>query len=202
LLRGDRSALLGAEVEDFRMKVYDPREGFFGEVDLESLVEAGKWTILFFYPADFTFVCPTELADLAEKHAELEGLGCEVISVSTDTEYAHLAWRQSEKLLAGVNFKMAADPTGTVSRYFGVYDPDTGLALRGTFIINPEGVLVASEITYYNVGRNADELVRKIKANVYLREHPEQACPAKWEPGKKTLIPSEALVGKVAESLE
>ncbi|QLA16593.1 peroxiredoxin [Desulfolutivibrio sulfoxidireducens] len=195
-------ALLGAEVEDFQMKVYDPREGFFGEVTMEGLIEAGKWTVLFFYPADFTFVCPTELADLAEKHAELESLGCEVISVSTDTEYAHLAWRQSEKLLSGVNFKMAADPTGVVSRYFGVYDPDTGLALRGTFLINPEGVLVASEINYYNVGRNADELLRKIKANVYLREHPEQACPAKWEPGKKTLTPSEALVGKVAESLE
>jgi peroxiredoxin (alkyl hydroperoxide reductase subunit C) len=96
---------------------------------------------------------------------------------------------------------MAADPTGKISRYFGVYDGETGLALRGTFVINPEGVLVGSEINFYNVGRNADELVRKMKANVYLKDHPAEACPAKWEPGKKTLTPSEKLVGKVYEAL-
>jgi peroxiredoxin (alkyl hydroperoxide reductase subunit C) len=198
---GETQALLGAEVDDFLLKVYDPTEGAFGEVSLGSLVEAGKWTVLFFYPADFTFVCPTELADLADKQGAFDALGCEVVSVSTDTEFAHLAWRGSEKLLEKVRFKMGADTTGELSRYFGVYDPDTGLALRGTFIISPEGILVSSEINYYNVGRNADELVRKIKANVYLREHPAEACPARWEPGKKTLTPSEALVGRVYESL-
>ena len=192
-------AKIGKEVKNFTMKTFDPQEGFFGEVELDALKKEGKWTVLFFYPADFTFVCPTELADLAEKYDELTELGCEIISVSTDTEFVHLAWKQDERLLENVKFKMGADPTGTVSRYFGVYDCETGLALRGTFVINPEGVLVSSEIN--NVGRNADELARKMKANSYLKDHPAEACPAKWEPGQKTLTPSEKLVGKVYESL-
>ncbi|EKO37677.1 MAG: peroxiredoxin [Solidesulfovibrio magneticus str. Maddingley MBC34] len=194
-------ASVGQPVVDFSLKVYDPEEGFFGEMDMEKLMEDSKWVILFFYPADFTFVCPTELADLATKHEELKKLGFEVFSVSTDTEFAHLAWRNSEKLLENVKYKMAADPTGKVSRYFGVYDEESGLALRGTFIINPDGVLVSKEINFYNVGRNADELLRKCQANVYLREHPAEACPAKWTPGDKTLTPSEQLVGKVYEAL-
>lgn len=193
-------ATVGQEVVDFTMKVYDPTEGFFGEMDLEEIRKAGKWTILFFYPADFTFVCPTELADLAAKHEALVKLGFEVFSVSTDTEFAHLAWRNSERLLENVRFKMAADPTGQISRYFGVYDDETGLALRGTFIINPDGVLVSKEVNFYNVGRNADELLRKCQANVYLRQNPNEACPAKWTPGAKTLTPSEKLVGNVYES--
>ena len=194
-------ASVGQPVVDFSLKVYDPEEGFFGEMDMEKLMEEGKWVILFFYPADFTFVCPTELADLATKHEQLQKMGFEVFSVSTDTEFAHLAWRNSEKLLETVKYKMAADPTGKVSRYFGVYDEESGLALRGTFIINPDGVLVSKEINFYNVGRNADELLRKCQANVYLREHPAEACPAKWTPGDKTLTPSEQLVGKVYEAL-
>ncbi|WP_428565517.1 MAG: peroxiredoxin [Solidesulfovibrio sp. DCME] len=194
-------ATVGQEVVDFSMKVYDPVEGFFGEMSMEATREAGKWTILFFYPADFTFVCPTELADLATKHDELVKMGFEVFSVSTDTEFAHLAWRNSEKLLENVRFKMAADPNGQVSRYFGVYDDESGLALRGTFIINPDGVLVSKEINFYNVGRNADELLRKCQANVYLRENPSEACPAKWTPGAKTLTPSEKLVGNVYQTM-
>ncbi|HML54489.1 MAG TPA: redoxin domain-containing protein [Solidesulfovibrio magneticus] len=194
-------ASVGQPVVDFSLKVYDPVEGFFGEMDMEKLMEDGKWVILFFYPADFTFVCPTELADLATKHEQLQKMGFEVFSVSTDTEFAHLAWRNSEKLLENVKYKMAADPTGKVSRYFGVYDEESGLALRGTFIINPDGVLVSKEINFYNVGRNADELLRKCEANIYLREHPAEACPAKWTPGDKTLTPSEQLVGKVYEAL-
>lgn len=194
-------AKVGKEVKNFKMRVFDPTEGGFGDVELEQLKNDGKWTILFFYPADFTFVCPTELADLAEKHAALADMGCEVLSVSTDTEFTHLAWKQDERLLTDVKYKMAADPNGMVSRYFGVYDCETGLALRGTFIINPEGVLVSSEVNFYNVGRNADELLRKMKANDYLKDHPAEACPAKWTPGDKTLTPSEKLVGKVYESL-
>jgi peroxiredoxin (alkyl hydroperoxide reductase subunit C) len=194
-------AKVGKPVKNFTMELFDPEEGFFGEVSLEELFKQGKWVILFFYPADFTFVCPTELADLAERHKDLAEIGCEVISVSTDTKFVHLAWKTSEKLLEGVRYKMAADPTGEVSRYFDVYDYDTGLALRGTFVINPDGVLAAQEINFYNVGRNADELVRKMQANVYLKDHPAEACPAKWEPGKKTLTPSEGLVGKVYDSL-
>ncbi len=192
---------IGQKVPNFEMEIYDPSTGKFGKVVLEDLLKERKWVILFFYPADYTFVCPTELADLAEKYDELKELGCEVISVSTDTKFVHLAWHKDEPLLKNVKYPMGADPTGKISRLFGVYDENTGLALRGTFIINPEGVLVGSEINYYNVGRNADELVRKMKANAYLMSHPEEACPAKWEPGKKTLKPSEELVGRVGEVL-
>ena len=192
---------IGKNVCDLTLVTYDPKEGSFGTVRLKELNKAGKWVVLFFYPADFTFVCPTELADLADKYATLEQMGCEVVAVSTDTKFSHLAWRNSEKLLEKVKYIMAADPNGAVSRYFGVYDCHTGLDLRGTFIINPEGVLVSSEINFYNVGRNSDELLRKMEANIYLLDHPAEACPAKWTKGEKTLTPSEKLVGKVYESL-
>lgn len=194
-------AKVGKKVPEFVMEGYDADDCGFCDVDLGELRKQGKWVILFFYPADFTFVCPTELADLAARHAELVKLGAEVVSVSTDTKYTHLAWKNDERLMADVKFKMAADPTGEVSRFFDVWDYDTGLALRGTFVIDPEGVLVSSEVNYYNVGRNADELVRKMEANSYLKNHPEEACPAKWTPGSKTLAPSEAMVGKVYEAL-
>ncbi len=193
---------VGQKVPNFEMEIYDPKTGSFGKVSLEDYIKERKWLILFFYPADFTFVCPTELADLADYYDELTELGAEVISVSTDTKFVHLAWHQTEKLLEKVKYPMGADPTGAVSKIFGVYDENTGLALRGTFIINPEGVLVGSEVNFYNVGRNAEELVRKMKANVYLMSHPDEACPAKWEPGKKTLKPSEKIVGKVHEALK
>ena len=194
-------AKVGQKVKDFKLETYDPVEGGFGEITLSEIQKAGKWAILFFYPADFTFVCPTELSDLAAKHQELLKMDCEVLSVSTDTKFVHLAWRHDERLLENVNFKMGADANGEVSRYFDVWDPESGLDLRGTFIINPDGVLVASEVNFYNVGRNADELVRRMDANVYLRAHPNEACPAKWTPGAKTLSPSEKMVGKVYESL-
>ncbi|EPR43115.1 alkyl hydroperoxide reductase/ Thiol specific antioxidant/ Mal allergen [Desulfovibrio sp. X2] len=197
----EEHAKVGKKIENFTMDVYDPTEGGFSEVELKKLRKAGKWVVLVFYPADFTFVCPTELADLAEKHPQLAAMDCEVISVSTDTKFTHMAWRTDERLLANVKYKMAADPTGKVSRYFGVYDCEAGTALRGTFVVNPDGVLVSSEVNFYNVGRNADELLRKMQANVHLRENPTEACPAKWEPGKKTLTPSEKLVGKVYEAL-
>lgn len=193
---------VGDTVPNFKLETYLPAERKFGQISLDELKQAGKWTILVFYPADFTFVCPTELADLAEQYETLKKLGAEVISVSTDTKFAHLAWRDSEKLLEKVSYPMGADPTGDVSRLFGVYDYETGLALRGTFIINPEGKLVSSEVNFYNVGRNADELVRKMEANVYLASHPDEACPAKWKQGAKTLKPGGDLVGKVYEALQ
>lgn len=194
-------AKVGQPVPGFTMEAFDPTEGGFTEIDLGELRRKGKWVILFFYPADFTFVCPTELADLASRHEELVKLGAEVISVSTDTKFTHLAWKNDERLLKDVKYTMAADPTGEVSRFFDVWDYDTGLALRGTFIINPEGLLVSSEVNFYNVGRNADELVRKMEANSYLIDHPAEACPAKWSPGDKTLTPGEDLVGNVYEAL-
>jgi peroxiredoxin len=194
-------AKVGQKIRDFTLEAYDPTEGGFCEVDSEKIQKKKKWLILFFYPADFTFVCPTELADLAASHAKLKKLGAEVVSVSTDTKFAHLAWKTSERMLKDVKFLMAADPAGHVSRYFDVWDQDTGLDLRGTFIINPQGVLVSSEVNFYNVGRNADELVRKMEANAYLIKHPAEACPARWSPGDKTLTPSAELVGKVYEAL-
>ncbi|MHB1309182.1 MAG: redoxin domain-containing protein [Limisphaerales bacterium] len=194
-------ASVGMQVPNFEMETYQPATREFGKVSLEQLKAAGKWTVLVFYPADFTFVCPTELADLAEKYEALKKLGAEVLSVSTDTKFSHLAWRDAERLLAEVKYPMAADPTGVVSRLFGVYDGGSGLALRGTFIINPQGKLVTSEVNFYNVGRNADELLRKMEANVYLAAHPDEACPAKWKQGAKTLKPDEKMVGKVFEAL-
>ena len=193
---------VGMNVPDFEMEVYNPAEREFSKIGLRELKAANKWTVLVFYPADFTFVCPTELADLAEKHEALKAMGAEVISVSTDTKYAHMAWRDAERLLANVKYLMAADPTKLVSRMFGVCDEASGLALRGTFIINPAGQLVSSEVNFYNVGRNADELVRKMEANVYLADHPAEACPAKWTKGAKTLTPSSKMVGKVFEALQ
>ncbi len=193
---------VGQKVPNFEMEVYDPKTLGFGKVSLEDLLRERKWVVLFFYPADFTFVCPTELADLAEHYEELQRMGVEVISVSTDTKYTHLAWQRTEKLLENVKYLMGADPTGKVSRLFGVYDDNTGLALRGTFIINPDGILVSSEVNFYNVGRNAEELVRKMKANAYLISHPDEACPAKWKEGEKTLKPSQEMVGRVYEALQ
>jgi len=129
-------------------------------------------------------------------------MGVELITVSTDTKFVHLAWQRDEKLLENAEFMMASDPTGEISRLFGVYDENTGLALRGTFIINPEGTLLNSEVNFYNLGRNIDEILRKINANVYLSKHGEEACPAEWKKeGDKTLKPSEKLVGKVYEAL-
>ncbi|OGR83128.1 MAG: peroxiredoxin [Elusimicrobia bacterium RIFCSPLOWO2_01_FULL_54_10] len=192
---------VGQTVPNFEMEVYDPKRNDFGKISLQQFLKEKKWVILVFYPADFTFVCPTELADLQTKYDSLIQQGAEVISVSTDTKFSHLAWKDSEKLMKGVKYPMAADPTGTVSKLFGVYDYNTGLALRGTFIINPDGKLAASEVNFYNVGRSAEELERKMKANAYLSKHPEEACPANWEEGSKTLKPNAAMVGKVFEAL-
>ena len=192
---------VGEIVPNFEMETFDPRKGDFGKISLETLKQAKKWTVLVFYPADYTFVCPTELADVAEKHKDLAAAGAEVISVSTDTKFVHLAWHREEKLLKGLSFLMGADPTGKVSRLFGVYDEATGLALRGTFVISPEGKLVGSEVNFYNVGRSAAELLRKVKASVYCAAHPEEACPANWSEGGKTLKPGAGLVGRVSEAL-
>lgn len=193
---------VGQQVPDFELDTYEPSDYGFGTVSLKALREAGKWTVLIFYPADFTFVCSTELGDLADEHENLKKAGAEVITVSTDTVYTHLAWKQEEKFLEKARYSMAADRTGKVSRLFGVYDEKTGLALRGTFIISPSGTLVASEVNFYNVGRNAKELLRKLRASVYVAAHPAEACPARWEQGDKTLTPGPELVGKVYDALK
>lgn len=196
---------VGQTVPEFEMDIYNPKNHQFEKVSLADLKKNKKWTVLVFYPADYTFVCPTELADVAEKYSEIEKAGAEVISVSTDTKFVHLAWQREEKLLANLTYPMGADPTGKVSRLFGVYDEATGLALRGTFIISPEGKLASSEVNFYNVGRNAAELLRKTQANAYLATHPQEACPANWNKGGKTLKTANneaTLVGRVADALK
>ena len=199
---GELPALgVGQDVPEFKMETYEPSDDSFGEVSLADLKKDGKWTILVFYPADFTFVCPTELAALAAQDAKLTELGAKVIGVSTDTKFSHLAWCREEKLMEDVKYTLAADTTGIVSSMFGVYDDATGLALRGTFIISPEGKLVSATVNFYNVGRNMEELTRVIEANVHCAANPAEACPAKWTPGEKTLTPNEGMVGNVYEAL-
>jgi alkyl hydroperoxide reductase subunit AhpC len=195
---------LGQKVPDFELNTYDPAEAKFKVFRLADQIERKRWTILFFYPADFTFVCATEFAALAERHENFQKLDCDVVTVSTDTQFVHLAWRQSEGELANVRYPMAADRTGKVSQLFGVYDENTGLALRGTFIIDPKGVLVNSEVNFYNLGRNIDELMRKFKANLYMSTNPAEVCPAKHasrhegEPfGLPRSCPSVVLAGRV-----
>ncbi|MCM8796493.1 MAG: peroxiredoxin [Candidatus Omnitrophica bacterium] len=193
---------VGEKVPDFELDVYLPEKGDFSKLKFSEIWKKGKWLILFFYPADYTFVCPTELQDVGDRYVEIKKEGAELISVSTDTHYVHYAWQRQEKLLSKIGYPMGADPTHTLSKIFGVYDEAAGLALRGTFIIDPDGKLMGSEVNYFPVGRNSDELLRKLRAFKYTRENPAHVCPAKWEPGKKTLTPGKDLVGKVGERLK
>lgn len=157
----------------------------------------GKWLILFFYPADFTFVCPTELEELAENYNEFKKLGAEILSVSTDTAFAHKAWHDTSPAIKKVKFPMIADPSGKLCREFGTYIEEEGLSLRGTFIINPDGFLKALEIHDNSIGRSALELLRKLEAAKFVKEHKGEVCPANWKPGKKTLRPGVNLIGKI-----
>lgn len=157
----------------------------------------GHWSIFFFYPADFTFVCPTELLDMADNYAKFTELGAEVYSVSTDTQFTHKAWHDSSESIAKVKFPMLADKTGYLSEVFGVLNPDDFLAYRGTFIVNPEGVIKVAEINDNEIGRNSEELLRKLEAAQFVAEHGDQVCPARWKKGDKTLTPGIDLVGKI-----
>ncbi len=193
---------VGQVVPDFKLTTYDPNTQDFGEFSLSANMKAGKWTIVFFYPADFTFVCATEFAALADAYAEFKEAGAEVLTVSTDTQFTHLAWQREEKQLANVKYPMGADPTGKIARLFGVMIEEAGLALRGAFLIAPDGKLMNSEVNFLNCGRNVGELMRKFKANIFLAQHGDEVCPAQWEKeGDKTLRPSAALVGRVDQSL-
>jgi peroxiredoxin (alkyl hydroperoxide reductase subunit C) len=193
---------VGQQVPDFKLDTYEPSKGDFAEISLAAQKAAKKWTILFFYPADFTFVCATEFAALADRYDEFKKLGAEVITVSADTKFVHLAWQRDERMLEKARYPMAADPAGKVSRLFGVYDENAGIDLRGVFIINPEGVLLNAEVNFYNLGRNVDELLRKLKANLHLAANPAEVCPAQWKKeGDKTLKPSAKIVGKIYEEM-
>ena len=186
-------SLINTEVKPFQATAY--HEGAF--VDVTDADLRGKWSVVFFYPADFTFVCPTELGDLADKYDELQPAGVEVYSVSTDTHFTHKAWHDTSDTIAKLRFPMVGDPTGTISRNFEVLIEDVGLADRGTFVIDPEGRIQIIEVNAGPIGRNAEELVRKVKAAQYVAAHPNEVCPANWEEGEDTLAPSLDLVGKI-----
>ena len=186
-------ALIGSEIKPFTATAF--KSGAF--VDVSDADLKGKWSVVFFYPADFTFVCPTELGDMADHYAELQAMGVEVFSVSTDTHFTHKAWHDTSETIGKINYYMVGDPTGTVTTNFKVMREGQGLADRGTFVVDPDGIIQVMEVTCEGVGRNAAELVRKVKAAQYVRNHPGEVCPAKWEEGEQTLAPSLDLVGKI-----
>jgi len=186
-------ALVNTAIKPFSADAF--KDGEFITVTDEDV--KGKWAIFFFYPADFTFVCPTELGDVADHYEELQSRDVEVYSVSTDTHFTHKAWHESSDTIAKVKYTMIGDPTGTLSSNFEVLREGQGLADRGTFVVDPDGVIQAMEVTAEGIGRDADDLVRKIKAAQYVRAHPDEVCPAKWKEGEATLAPSLDLVGKI-----
>ena len=186
-------SVINTEILPFKATAY--KDGEFIEVSDADL--KGKWSVVVFYPADFTFVCPTELEDLADNYAEFQKLGVEVYSVSTDTHFTHKAWHDSSETIGKIDYYMVGDPTGTITTNFKVMREGQGLADRGTFVIDPDGIIQVMEVTCEGVGRNAAELVRKVKAAQYVRNHPGEVCPAKWEEGASTLAPSLDLVGKI-----
>jgi peroxiredoxin len=187
------ATLINTKVPDFKSQAY--HNGDFRTVTQENL--KGKWSVFFFYPADFTFVCPTELGDMADKYDVLQKMGVEVYSVSTDTHFTHKAWWDASDTIKKIKFPMLADPTGHLTRAFGVHIEEEGLAYRGTFLIDPNGKIKLAEVNDNGIGRNADELVRKVQAAQYVASNPGQVCPAKWRPGEKTLKPGLDLVGKI-----
>jgi peroxiredoxin (alkyl hydroperoxide reductase subunit C) len=186
-------SLINAEVKPFKANAF--KKDKFIEVTEANL--KGSWSVVFFYPADFTFVCPTELEDLADNYAEFQKLGVEIYSVSTDTHFAHKAWHDTSDAVKKIQYTMVGDPTGTISRNFEVLIEEAGLADRGTFVIDPNGKIQIVEINAGGVGRDASELLRKVKAAQYVAAHPGEVCPAKWKEGEKTLAPSLDLVGKI-----
>ncbi len=186
-------SIINTVIKPFSATAY--HKGEFVPVSEQDLL--GKWSVVFFYPADFTFVCPTELGDMADHYAKLQEMGVEVYSVSTDTHFTHKAWHDSSDTISKLAFPMVGDPTGVISRNFGVMIEEDGLALRGTFVINPEGEIKVAEVHDLGIGRSASELVRKIQAAQYVAEHDGEVCPAAWQPGEETLAPSLDLVGKI-----
>jgi peroxiredoxin len=186
-------SLINTEIKPFSATAF--HNGEFVPVSDADL--RNNWSVVFFYPADFTFVCPTELGDLADNYADFQALGVDIYSVSTDTHFTHKAWHDTSDTIAKIPFKMVGDPTLTLSRNFEILRENEGLADRGTFVIDPDGIIQILEVTSEGVGRNAVELLRKIKAAQYVRSHPGEVCPAKWEEGDSTLAPSLDLVGKI-----
>jgi peroxiredoxin (alkyl hydroperoxide reductase subunit C) len=185
--------LINSQISDFTLEAYHNHS--FKKISKDSLV--GGWSVLFFYPANFTFVCPTELEDLADHYSQLQDLGVEVYSISTDTHFSHMAWHDQSPTITKIKFPMLGDPAGLLTRALGVHDEPSGLANRGTFLINPEGQIKIAEIHDNGIGRNAAELLRKVQAAQFVASHHGEVCPAKWTPGQTTLTPGPDLVGKI-----
>ena len=192
-LWSNHMSLINTAIKPFKAQAF--HAGKFVPVTEANL--KGKWSVVFFYPADFTFVCPTELGDLADHYDTFKTLGVEIYSVSTDTHFTHKAWHDTSDTIGKINYPMIADPTGAMTRNFEVMIEEEGLALRGTFLINPEGHIKLCEIHDNGIGRDASELLRKVQAAQYIAAHPGEVCPAKWTPGAETLAPSLDLVGKI-----
>ena len=186
-------SLINTQIKPFKATAY--HNGKF--VDLTEASVKGKWSVFFFYPADFTFVCPTELGDLADHYDTFKSLGVEIYGVSTDTHFTHKAWHDTSDTIKKIKYPLVADPTGTLTRNFGVMIEEEGLALRGTFVINPEGQIKLLEVHDNGIGRDAKETLRRLKAAQYVAAHPGEVCPAKWSEGAETLKPSLDLVGKI-----
>lgn len=187
------TTIINSKVTEFNVQAF--HNGEFKTVTHEDL--KGGWSIFFFYPADFSFVCPTELGDMADHYAKFQEMGVEVYSVSTDTHYVHKAWHDTSDTIAKIQYPMLADPAAVLSRAFGVYIEDEGVAYRGTFLVDPNGDIKLAEINDNGIGRNADELMRKVQAAQFIAAHPNEVCPSKWEPGAATLEPGLDLVGKI-----
>lgn len=186
-------AIINSQLPDFKLQAF--QDGQFKTVSNNDI--KGRWAVFFFYPADFTFVCPTELVDLAEKYDQLKQLGVEVFSVSCDTHFVHKAWYDASESIKKIKYAMLADPTAAFAEALGVYKADEGLAYRSTFVVNPDGIIKIAEIQDNSIGRNADELVRKVQAAQFVATHNGEVCPAKWQAGQQTLKPSIDLVGKL-----
>ena len=186
-------SMINKEIDDFSVQAF--QDDGFATVTKDDVL--GHWSVFFFYPADFTFVCPTELEDLANKYGEFKGAGCEIYSVSTDTHFVHKAWHDASERIQKIQYPMLADPTHALARDFEVLIEADGVAERGSFIVNPEGKIVCYEVNAGNIGRNAAELLRRVQASQFVAEHGDEVCPAKWEPGAETLKPSLDLVGQL-----
>lgn len=188
-------SLIGKKIEEFEAQAYDPKnEQFVGVSDKDLM---GKWSVVMFYPADFTFVCPTELEDMQEQYETLKGLDVEVYSVSTDTHFVHKAWHDHSEAIKKIEYKMIGDPSQKISRQFDVLDETAGMAQRGTFVIDPDGIVQACEINADGIGRDASSIIDKIRAAQYIRTNPGEVCPAKWKKSGETLTPGLDLVGKI-----
>ena len=185
--------LIGTKIESFSATAF--HGGDFVDISSEAL--DGNWSVVFFYPADFTFVCPTELEDLADKYEQFQAMDVEIYAVSTDTHHTHKAWHGSSDKVSKVQFPMLGDPTGSITRSFDVMIESDGQADRATYVIDPDGVIQVIELSADGIGRNANELLRKVKAAQYVRAHPNEVCPANWEEGEATLAPSFDLSGKI-----